>query len=99
MLAKPVKWGVKEWCVPESKSKYVWDIEIYQVHVKKREVRGVKRRGLQDANIIKKSCFPTLCAGPHCSHGQFFHVLELFAELKNLATGTIRSNKVDFLNA
>ena len=29
MPKKPVKWGLKVWCVADSKSKFIWDLEVY----------------------------------------------------------------------
>jgi hypothetical protein len=102
MPKKPVKWGLKIWCLTDSISKYVYNFDIYSGAPSNplETNEGQKRRKGEPQQALKvvKKLTEELQGRHHCiSMDNFFSSVELFRDLEAVgiyASGTIRSDRV-----
>jgi hypothetical protein len=100
MPNKPEKWGVKVWCLADSKSKFVYDFEIYCG----KNADGPERQAptrVGEGNMARNVVLGLMEGLKGNSHvlvtDNYFSSIGLFIELANrriYATGTMRSNCV-----
>lgn len=99
MLAKPVKWRVKVWCVMDSNSKCVWDFSVFEGVSKngRGPLCGKKGEGLQGSNVVKNLVLPLHGRGHVVVMDNFFTSIPLLMHLQENGTyamGTVCSNHV-----
>ena len=103
MPKKPQKWGIKIWCLTDSKSKYVYNFDIYCGRNLEDQVRMVvpcRESGVAHEVVMKLA--NGLENKGHCiAMDNYFTSIPLFKELllKGIyATGTCRSNRIGLLS-
>jgi hypothetical protein len=101
MPNKPEKCGVKVWCLVESKSKFVYNFEIYcGKNANGPEGQALARvgEGNMACNVVLGLMEGLEGKGHVLVTDNYFSSIGLFTELANreiYATGTMRSNCVD----
>jgi hypothetical protein len=99
MPKKPIKWGIKVWCIADSTSRFVWDFDIY---CGKNQATLEGRASSREEQSLAHRVVMDLTGGlEHKNHvvvmDNFFTSVGLFRDLERrgiYATGTMRSNRI-----
>jgi hypothetical protein len=99
MPKKPVKWGVKVWCAADSKSKFIFDFDIYCG--KSQATLESRASTTEEQNLAHRVVTQLTTGLENKGHvvvmDNYFTSVGLFRDLERrgiYATGTMRSNRI-----
>jgi hypothetical protein len=99
MPKKPEKWGLKIWCLVDSRSKFVWDFDIYtgaSLETMENKKSSKVEAGLGQ-RVVESLTVGLRGKGHVVVMDNFFTSVELFRSLEQMgiyATGMVRTNRV-----
>lgn len=84
MPNKLIKWGVKIWCLANSLSRYIWDINVYQGADKKGSTvaKLAKDEAQQGMNVVRKLVGPLVGQDHIVIMDDFFTSMDLLENLE-----------------